>query len=64
MPDRWDVDRGAQPETPVVIAIVGMIPVAVVSARVVWVVDPRPAPQRPRGGAGAPGWCTSTPDYT
>jgi hypothetical protein len=64
MPSRRDVDRATQPEADVVVAVVGLIPVAVVGARVVRIVDPRAAAQHPRSGSGAPGWRASTQELT
>jgi len=49
MPSQCPVDRRQYPETPVVVTIVGIVPVAVVGARVVLIVDPRPAAQNPGG---------------
>ena len=49
MPNRCPVDHRQHTETPVVVPIVRIVPVAVVGAGVVLIVDPRPAAHNPGG---------------
>ena len=48
----WYVGRTQHPKTDIVVAVVGIVPVAVRGARILWIVVPGAAAQHPRVVAG------------
>jgi len=53
------VGRTTQPKPDVVVAVVGIVPVALEDARILWIVVPGAAAQRPEPEIGAPCWQAS-----
>jgi len=52
--DAQRVGRTHHPKTDIVVAIIGIVPVAVRGARIVWIIVPGTAAQHPRFVAGTP----------